>query len=956
MVGQFTLFDITSVSFLILLISLAISTVVLYRRFVSRRALLQRVAELEALSRAGASLVTSRLDLEALCELIYQETGRLVDTRTFQVGLFENNHYHIRVWILDGERQAPVSFDLSENAGLVGWVRDNRRSLLVKDFEKELDKLPSKPRYISQTPPRSAIFIPLVSGLQVFGILAAQSDQPHRFDENDLRLLTIIGNQAGAAIANAQLYQRERTRAAQMALVNNIAQQVNASASLDDIFQQVVRLTSEQFNFHLVNIFGYEAETEQLVVKASSDPDLNKMNIAIPPEWGLIGAAFAGQSSVVVNNIHTDTRYQLGLGDADLDGIGAETNAEIAIPLMVEDEPLGVLDVHSAQLGAFSTPEQTALEALAAQIATAINQARQIEIQREQAWLTTAQLQVAEAISRSENLESLLEAIPRLVSLLLGVHGCAILLWDNDISLYQAAAIYSDEAEEKQRFEHLQFPVGKWTPLDAVHVGQEAVTSRRRPPWSQRWEAVTLYPLVAKGEMEGVMVIYPPGERYTQRELLRNISTQTAQAINNAQLDIAQQEEAWVNTALLQVAEAVNSLTDVQDILSTIVRIVPMLVGVDMCIALVYNEEENSFHAGPSHGLSDMGRGLLESFEIPASEIPVMTGREEDFVRPAPTFYELKLPEWMQTSLRTNIASAFPLHARNRLVGALVVGQPTNGRPLNGRRLSILAGVAHQAATALVNDHLYQEAAERQKLTRELQVAREIQASLLPQARPDIPGCDIDSTWYAAREVSGDFYDFLPFGNHLWGIVVADVADKGIPAALFMAVSRTILRAVAFSRIHPGETLERVNELLWGDSSSDLFVTIFYAVWDSHHHKLSYASAGHNPALLMRANGSYRLLNTEGMALGVLEHVRIEQREVRLLPGDIVVFYTDGVTEAMNEDFDEFDLDRLQATVMTNRKKSAAGISKAVLHAVEEHAGDAAQFDDITLVVFKRDA
>ena len=176
MVGQFTLFDITSVSFLILLISLAISTVVLYRRFVSRRALLQRVAELEALSRAGASLVTSRLDLEALCELIYQETGRLVDTRTFQVGLFENNHYHIRVWILDGERQAPVSFDLSENAGLVGWVRDNRRSLLVKDFEKELDKLPSKPRYISQTPPRSAIFIPLVSGLQVFGILAAQSD------------------------------------------------------------------------------------------------------------------------------------------------------------------------------------------------------------------------------------------------------------------------------------------------------------------------------------------------------------------------------------------------------------------------------------------------------------------------------------------------------------------------------------------------------------------------------------------------------------------------------------------------------------------------------------------------------------------------------------------------------------------------------------------------------------
>ncbi len=232
-------------------------------------------------------------------------------------------------------------------------------------------------------------------------------------------------------------------------------------------------------------------------------------------------------------------------------------------------------------------------------------------------------------------------------------------------------------------------------------------------------------------------------------------------------------------------------------------------------------------------------------------------------------------------------------------------------------------------------------------------MARTIQGSLMPEGTPIIPRCTVASYWEAARQVSGDFYDFLELSNGNWGIAIADVADKGVPAALFMALSRTILRTVAFNRFRPGEVLERSNTLIYGDTSSDLFVTVFYAIWDPKERVLVYANGGHNPPLLIRADGKTRQLTTSGIALGVLEEVKISQKKVKLHPGDTVIFYTDGVTEAMNEDLDEFGTDRLNMVGKTARNKPAADIVNAITQAVDEHAGDTSQFDDVTLVVMK---
>ena len=958
-----------SVSFALLIGALTLSAYILLRRYRSRQLLVQRIAELEALSDAGRALVAAQMDVEALAELIANEAGQVIDNRTFQVGLFEETDYHILYWKIRGERQeTPQIFDLSEEGGLISWVRESKRPLLVRNFQRELDSLPARPRYISNSPPRSALFIPMVSGDRTIGIVAAQSSQPDRFSEEDMRRLTILANQAAAAVAHALLFAQERQRSAHLELVGQIGLEISKVQNQDEIFSRVVRLTQETFGFHLVSIFGIDPETSEAVIQASSDDTVFSEEWRIQPGVGLIGTAVVSQQTIISNNTAEDDRFVSQ--DNPLEN---STRAEMVLPLLVDGEVVGVLDVQSPKTGVFTRIEKMTLEALSAEIAISISKLRQLARQREQAWLSTAQLQVAEAVSRSSELEEMLTAVNRLTMMLAGVSFCAILLWDEETAVYRGGHSLGFTANGQHLFQQQRLKIGDWPALDAVHVGQQRLITQKVPDWLQHLppasappKSLMLLPVTTLNEIMGVMIVsnLPPAEHHTDvlqtpgrwEDLLESISQQLARGLENWHLRNAQQEEAWVNTALFQVAAAVNSLIDLNEILDTIARLVPMLVGVESCIILIWDEEREQFRPGPSYGITEMGRGLLETLALDQSEFDEISPRLADGLSPTGTYYVIQLPGWLEKVLGTEQAFAFPLNARGQLVGAMVVGSwMENGQSLSTRRLNILTGVAHQAATAVVNHHLYQEAAERTRLERELDVARGIQASLIPNGNPNIPGCSVASYWLAARQVSGDFYDFIPLRDGSWGIIVADVADKGIPAALFMALCRTILRAVAISRGDPAEALIRANEIINQDTQSDLFVTVFYAIWQPDKGQICYANAGHNPPLLLRHNGKAKLLTAHGMALGVVPAITMQAHTMRFVPGDTLLLYTDGVTEAMNEDYDEFGLGRLEQAAMKTRQRSASHMARSITKAIRNHAGDTPQFDDITLVVVKRE-
>jgi len=241
---------------------------------------------------------------------------------------------------------------------------------------------------------------------------------------------------------------------------------------------------------------------------------------------------------------------------------------------------------------------------------------------------------------------------------------------------------------------------------------------------------------------------------------------------------------------------------------------------------------------------------------------------------------------------------------------------------------------------------------ERKKF--EIETARNIQRSFLPDSEPHMSGFDIAAFSLPALEVGGDFYDFIPISEDKWGLVIADVSGKGFPAALFMALSRTCVRANAMGKTTASEAICMANNLISEDEKSGMFVTLFYATLDKNTRRLSYVNAGHNPPLILGEQASSLvMLSAKGIALGVMPDIFLEEHEIVLHEGEIIIFYTDGVTEAVNKEQEQFGQERLIKCIQDNRNLSAKELIQLLEQEVTAFSEGQPQFDDITLMVVK---
>lgn len=302
-----------------------------------------------------------------------------------------------------------------------------------------------------------------------------------------------------------------------------------------------------------------------------------------------------------------------------------------------------------------------------------------------------------------------------------------------------------------------------------------------------------------------------------------------------------------------------------------------------------------------------------------------------------------------------NSAFIAPLAYAGRQMGVLALARTDGAAPFTAESFETFKALAEQSAFSLFDAFLHVEAAEKRQIEKDLQIANEVQRILLPAESPQIEGLDLAGTNLPARYVSGDYFDYIPLDADRCGVVIADVSGKGIPAALLMAMARTALRLLAKEHPSPAEVLKRLNAQLYPDIKEDMFISMAYAILDRRTPEIRLVRAGHDAPLVYRAKDqSVTRIESAGMAVGIdsggaFNRVTADISLV-LEPGDCLVLYTDGVTEALDPNGDEFGLEALIRSVQASAPEGAADVVRRVTTDVRTFIGDQSPHDDITVI------
>lgn len=447
--------------------------------------------------------------------------------------------------------------------------------------------------------------------------------------------------------------------------------------------------------------------------------------------------------------------------------------------------------------------------------------------------------------------------------------------------------------------------------------------------------------------------------------LLTNVGHQMGIMLDRARLiDLLHEQRIDEQVALLDLSRQLLSLSDLTDLLNYLANEVRQLLSVDACAILLLSEDGESLCFQAAHGwLSDP---VSHGYRVPIAGTGSgqVLRTQEPLMWQGPEEIPLMSQSPMLSFLRQEgfqSAAIVPLVTNGRSIGTMVIDTRAP-RTFSESEMRFLQLMANQAAIAIEKARLREEELARHHIERELAVGRQIQLSMLPRANPEVPGWQFALKYEAARQVGGDFYDyfFIPDEEHQLGVVIADVSDKGVPAALFMALSRTTIRNSALRGRTPAAALSWANHLIHRDNQSGMFLSAFYGRLDTENGRFTYANAGHNPPLWWQvANQTFTRLKGRGMVLGVVAEVNLEQRTIDLAPGDLLVLYTDGVTEAMNERRQELGTERLEAAIADVLRRhpqaTATEVADAVLTAVHTFIGEASQHDDFTLLIIRRD-
>jgi len=863
-----------------------------------------------------------------------------------------------------GRRKASIALEVEIGQGLIGEAAKNGEEIVCDDVQSD-----PRFRYIDSLPEtKSEVVIPLKIEDRILGALDVQSNQLSAFHPIDLLILRALADNIARAVEGVRLYNDVSRRATQLTLVSEVSKSVASTLDLSKLMRGAATLIHEKFGYPHVSLFTVHPNRRFISYEAGSGKRSKKLEgftIPLDDEKGIMPWVARNGKTVLANDVSKDDRYV----DSPLPP--KNTKSELCVPLIFNDRVVGLLDIQSDKLNTFTEDDRVMFEAVADTMAAAI---RNADLYRSEQWrrqVADSLRDVAGLVSRSAGLDEVLDTILAELDRNLPVDNSAIwLLQDGDLCL---SAVHGMDGTQLENV-CIANPESVYGMADALAsdlpiirqpqdpMGPAGLTAGYDPNYSS-----IVAPLRVGDRPLGVLTLsHHTSGRYGHeaRTIVSTFSNYAAVAIENARLFDSAQEQAYASAALLQVAQAVVSLNDLDEILGSIIRIMPILVGVKRVVLYRLDEEHQALQASQEYGFSEEEEALMTERSLSLTDFPfLLWAMEQNALVTYPLKAEAQPKDWLEIQPEVwneaealnpdRLLIAVPLSIKNDIFGVMLVEEDENARRFRSRRLEIINGIGQQAALAIQNDLLQQEMVVRERLETEVQLARQIQQTFIPSVLPTHPNWQIAARWRTARQVGGDFYDVIELPNNKLGIFIADVADKGMPAALFMALTRTLVHAAVAETSSPAEALRRVNDSLLPDTQQGMFITAVYGELELDSGTFTYVNAGHNPPFWVKTDGSFEKLTRTAIALGVTEQPVIEEHTVTLQKGDTLLLYTDGLTEAFSPNDELFGEVRLLDVMASLQAGTAEEAIASIEECLNEFIDPLPLGDDLTMMAIR---
>ncbi len=561
-------------------------------------------------------------------------------------------------------------------------------------------------------------------------------------------------------------------------------------------------------------------------------------------------------------------------------------------------------------------------------------------------------VEISEEINSSLDLDEVLRKTAALVKRLIDYEMFSVMLLDESTQrLYHRFTIgYGDEAAKDW-----QIPLGQGITGTAAATGRAVRVAdvREDPRYINIIDEVRselVVPLVVKGQSIGVLDIQSTRVDYftrDQQSILTLMASRLAVAIENARLFERVRSQADTLLVLNEVAREANSILAVEELLRRAAELVKRVIDYQILGILLYDSATNMFR----HRLDvKYGQSAQGKMRVMANEGIVGTA--------VFTSQPVRVPDVTQDSRyimvnpETRSELAIPLIYQGKVVGVLDLESPQTNY-FTEDHVQTLMILASHLAVSLENARLYEQLArDEARMERELTAAQRLQTALLRPVPTVDFGLDITARILSAREVCGDLYDFLSYGTQQLGIALGDVSGKGSAAALYGAIATGILRSISPQKLQPAELLFQLNKLVCDRRVDGRYMTICFATWQKNRQKLRVANAGQSQPLLWK-DGRVELINLSGFPIGIFDDATYEEWSVKLRSGDMLLFYSDGITEAANREGKFFGTGRLRDLFAANTHMNSAELADKILEEVQEFTQGGAITDDRTLVVMK---